>query len=281
MNRLHLTSQAFSNNGMIPSEYTCDGADGNPPLTIRDIPAKSRSFALIVDDPDAPKGTWVHWVVWNIGPDTTDIPANSVPGGALQGTNDFGKRSYGGPCPPSGTHRYFFKLYALDISLALKIGATKVQLEEAMKGHIEGRPRHGPGPLHLQEDHGGTPRFDPRIRGTGRRRDVQPLPPVYSGGRDIQGTVLGNHAVGRGKKRECRNKMPGVPELRTDLLVRGRHVIRDKGLLRRGREARRLSQVPILRYRQAFMPRTGAPPTSRQPTVRTGTGHPGPVLPRR
>ena len=136
MEKLHLTSQAFTHNGMIPPEYTCDGTDGNPPLTFRNVPAKSRSLALIVDDPDAPRGTWVHWVVWNIGHDTTEIPANSVPRGALQGTNDFGKQSYGGPCPPSGMHRYFFKLYALDISLALKTGATKVQLEEAMKGHI-------------------------------------------------------------------------------------------------------------------------------------------------
>jgi hypothetical protein len=136
MNKMDLTCQAFPNNGMIPSEYTCDGADGNPPLSIRNVPEKSRSLALIVDDPDAPRGTWVHWVVWNIGPDTTEIPANSVPGGALQGTNDFGKRNYGGPCPPSGTHRYFFKLYALDNSVALNAGATKAQLEEAMKGHL-------------------------------------------------------------------------------------------------------------------------------------------------
>lgn len=136
MDKLQLASQAFAHNGMIPPEHTCDGTDRNPPLTIRNVPAKSRSLALIVDDPDAPSGTWVHWVVWNIGPGTTEIPANSVPGGALQGTNDFGKQSYGGPCPPSGTHRYFFKLYALDIPLSLKSGATKAQLEEAMKGHI-------------------------------------------------------------------------------------------------------------------------------------------------
>ena len=134
--KLQITSQAFAHDGMIPPEYTCDGADGNPPLTIRNAPEKTRSLALIVDDPDAPRGTWVHWVAWNIGPDTTEIPANSVPKGALQGTNDFGKQGYGGPCPPSGSHRYFFKLYALDISLALKTGATKAQLEEAMKGHI-------------------------------------------------------------------------------------------------------------------------------------------------
>jgi len=136
MNKLLFTSQAFPHNGMVPSEYTCDGANGNPPLTIRNVPAKSRSLALIVDDPDAPRGTWVHWVVWNIGTDTSEIPATSVPRGALQGTNDFGKQGYGGPCPPSGTHRYFFKLYALDISPALNAGATKDQLEGAMKGHI-------------------------------------------------------------------------------------------------------------------------------------------------
>jgi len=136
MDKLQLTSQAFHDNGRIPSEYTCDGANGNPPLSIRNVPANARSFALIVDDPDAPRGTWVHWVLWNMRPDTTEIPATSVPGGALQGTNDFGKQNYGGPCPPSGTHRYFFKLYALDISPPLKPGATKEQLEEAMKGHI-------------------------------------------------------------------------------------------------------------------------------------------------
>lgn len=136
MDKLHFTSQAFPNNGMIPPEYTCDGANVNPPLTIRNVPPKSGSLALIADDPDAPRGTWVHWVVWNMGPDTTEIPANSAPGEALHGTNDFGKQGYGGPCPPSGTHRYFFKLYALDTSPALKPGATKAQLEEAMKGHI-------------------------------------------------------------------------------------------------------------------------------------------------
>lgn len=135
-NGMELSSPAFSHEGMIPSEYTCDGADRNPPLTIRNVPAKTGSLALIVDDPDAPRGTWVHWVVWDIGPGTTEIPSNSVPSGALQGRNDFGKKAYGGPCPPSGTHRYFFKLYALAASPALKPGATKAQLEEAMKGHI-------------------------------------------------------------------------------------------------------------------------------------------------
>ncbi len=139
MSEVSITSPAFSYNGLIPSKHTCDGADVNPPLTIGNIPEKTKSLALIVDDPDAPRGTWVHWVLWNIGPGTKEIPENSVPRGALQGTNDFRKQNYGGPCPPSGTHRYFFKLYALDATLALKAGATKAQLEEAMAGHILGK----------------------------------------------------------------------------------------------------------------------------------------------
>ena len=133
---LALTSPAFEHLGAIPARCTCEGEDLSPALAWTGVPTGTRSLALIVDDPDAPRGTWVHWVLWNMGPDTTEIPATSVPGGALQGTNDFGKQGYGGPCPPSGTHRYFFKLYALDISPALNAGATKAQLEEAMKGHI-------------------------------------------------------------------------------------------------------------------------------------------------
>jgi len=136
MNKLQITSPVFPHNGMIPSKFTCDGADVSPTLSIADIPEKTRSLALIVDDPDAPAGTWVHWVVWNIGAGTKEIPEDSVPQGAIQGKNDFGKQGYGGPCPPSGIHRYFFKLYALDASLALKSGATKAQIEEAMKGHV-------------------------------------------------------------------------------------------------------------------------------------------------
>jgi Raf kinase inhibitor-like YbhB/YbcL family protein len=136
MSKLSIASPKFPHNGMIPSKYTCDGADVSPPLTIGSIPEGTRSLALIVDDPDAPMGTWVHWLVWNIGADTKEIPENSVPRGALQGMNDFRKQAYGGPCPPSGTHRYFFKLYALDTVLALKVGATKARIEEAMKGHV-------------------------------------------------------------------------------------------------------------------------------------------------
>ena len=136
MSELSITSPAFLPNGMIPPKYTCDGADVNPPLSIGNIPEKIRSLALIVDDPDAPVGTWVHWVVWNIVANTREIPENSVPPGALQGTNDFRKQEYGGPCPPSGTHRYFFKLYALDALLSAQEGATKARIEEAMKGHV-------------------------------------------------------------------------------------------------------------------------------------------------
>jgi len=136
MGNLSIESAAFPHNGMIPAAHTCDGADTSPPLSIRNVPAKAKTLALIVDDPDAPGKTWVHWVVWNIGADTAEIPSNTVPAGALQGKNDFGKPAYGGPCPPSGTHRYFFKLYALDAALPLKAGATKAQIEEAMKGRV-------------------------------------------------------------------------------------------------------------------------------------------------
>jgi len=136
VNQLQITIPVFPHNGMIPSKFTCDGANVSPPLSIANIPEETGSIALIVDDPDAPVGTWVHWVVWNIAPGTWEIPENSVPQGAIQGKNDFGNQGYGGPCPPSGTHRYFFKLYALDAPLALMSGATKAQIEEAMKGHI-------------------------------------------------------------------------------------------------------------------------------------------------
>ncbi len=136
MAAFEVTSAAFSHNGTIPAKFTCDGADISPPLTIANVPEGAVSLALIVDDPDAPAGTWVHWVVWAIGAETREIPENSVPPRAVQGTNDFRRPRYGGPCPPSGTHRYFFKLYALDSFPVLKAGATKAQLEEAMKGHI-------------------------------------------------------------------------------------------------------------------------------------------------
>jgi Raf kinase inhibitor-like YbhB/YbcL family protein len=136
MKGLQIISPAFKHNEFIPKKYTCDGEDINPPFRIEDIPSKAKSLSLIVDDPDAPAGTWVHWVVWNINPDTREIKENSVPKGAQQGLNDFRKNDYGGPCPPSGTHRYFFKLYALDTMFNLGSKAKKSDLEEAMKGHI-------------------------------------------------------------------------------------------------------------------------------------------------
>ena len=136
MGTLKLSSPAFRHSDSIPSKYTCDGADVNPPLVIENAPLNAKSLALIVDDPDAPAGNWVHWVVWNIDPTTDEIRENTVPSGALQGINDFRKHDYGGPCPPSGTHRYFFKLYALDMMLSLGPKANKTELERAMKGHI-------------------------------------------------------------------------------------------------------------------------------------------------
>ena len=136
MKGLQLVSPAFKHNELIPKKYTCDGKDINPSLLIENIPAGAKSLALIVDDPDAPVGTWVHWVVWNISPDIREIKEDSVPKGAQQGVNDFRKNDYGGPCPPSGTHRYFFKLYALDKVLNLGSKAKKGDLEGAMKGHI-------------------------------------------------------------------------------------------------------------------------------------------------
>jgi len=136
MNGLQLTSSAFANGGAIPAAYTCDGGDRNPPLAMANVPAGTRSLALIMDDPDAPVGLWVHWVLWNIHPRTSQVGENSVPDGATQGRNSWGRSGYGGPCPPSGTHRYFFKLYALDTILNLGTGTTKADLERAMEGHI-------------------------------------------------------------------------------------------------------------------------------------------------
>lgn len=130
---LQISSPAFEVNQSIPSNYTCEGKDINPPLEISGIPEKARSLALIVDDPDAPVKTWVHWLVWNI-PITHHIKENSVPG--EQGMNDFKRTAWGGPCPPTGTHRYFFKVYALDTLLKLSSRTTKKELEQAMGEHI-------------------------------------------------------------------------------------------------------------------------------------------------
>ena len=136
-----LTSTAFHEGEAIPSRYTCDGEDVSPPITWTSPPAGTKSLALISDDPDAPMGTWVHWVVYNIPPAIQQLP-EAFPAqkersdGTRQGVTDFGRIGYGGPCPPSGTHRYFFTLYALDTILSLPLGATKRALEAAMQGHI-------------------------------------------------------------------------------------------------------------------------------------------------
>ena len=130
---MKVTSPEFKNNGFIPKKFTCQGEDINPGLVIDNIPDETRSIALIVDDPDAPVGTWVHWVVYDI-PVVSRIDEDSIPG--KQGMNDFRTKDYGGPCPPSGTHRYFFKVYALDAELNLEEGITKSDLEEAMQTHI-------------------------------------------------------------------------------------------------------------------------------------------------
>ncbi len=138
---IKVTSPAFKEGGMIPSKYTSDGADISPPLQWEGIPAGTQSIALINDDPDAPMGTWVHWVMWNIPPDKKELPENvphdqKLPDGSCQGITDFRQPGYGGPAPPSGTHRYFFKVYALDTKLDMLTGSTKAQLVKAMEGHI-------------------------------------------------------------------------------------------------------------------------------------------------
>lgn len=130
---LLVESPAFKHNDNIPVEYTCDGRNVNPPLIIRNIPPATKTLAIIVDDPDAPSGTWVHWVVWNIIP-SGHIAENSQPG--EEGMNDFRKTRYMGPCPPGGTHRYFFRVYALDIRLSISPASNKYELEEAMNAHI-------------------------------------------------------------------------------------------------------------------------------------------------
>ncbi|MEM3736837.1 MAG: YbhB/YbcL family Raf kinase inhibitor-like protein [Candidatus Bathyarchaeia archaeon] len=136
-----ITSRAFKNNESIPSQYTCDGKDVSPPLCWSGAPQGTKTYALIVDDPDAPGGTFTHWVIFNIPSSESGLQENvpktgKLPNGAIQGKNDFGRNGYGGPCPPSGTHRYQFHLYALDTQLNLPPGATKQDLQRAMRGHI-------------------------------------------------------------------------------------------------------------------------------------------------
>ena len=139
--KLKIESPAFKDGGLIPSKYTCDGENISPPLRWTNAPIETKTFALITDDPDAPVGDWVHWVIYNIPSGTQELKecASSkklLPKEAIEGMTDFRKTGYGGPCPPSGTHRYFFKLYALDIVLHLPEAATKKQLLDAMQGHI-------------------------------------------------------------------------------------------------------------------------------------------------
>jgi len=138
---LQISSSAFSEDEMIPKKFTCDGPDVSPDLSWSGVPKGTQSLVLVCDDPDAPMGTWVHWVLFNIPGGESGLPTEVPPdatlsNGAKHGTNDFRRLGYGGPCPPGGTHRYFFKLYALDTELNLESGATKAQVEEAMKGHI-------------------------------------------------------------------------------------------------------------------------------------------------
>lgn len=133
---LTIISPDFLSNETIPAKYTCDGADINPPLSFGEIPEKTKSLALIVDDSDAPSGNWNHWIFWNVDPKVTEIAEDSIPSGAVLGTNSFGRLTFGGPCPPKGVHRYFFKLYALDSMLDLAEGAKKESLEKAIEGHI-------------------------------------------------------------------------------------------------------------------------------------------------
>jgi Raf kinase inhibitor-like YbhB/YbcL family protein len=133
--KMKITTSAFQGGGNIPSKFSCDGANTSPPLQISDVPAEAKSLVLIVDDPDAPSGLFTHWAVWNISAQTSSIVEGSTPKG-VQGTNDFGKSGYGGPCPPSGTHRYYFKIFALDRELDLPFGAKRGQLDAAMKGHV-------------------------------------------------------------------------------------------------------------------------------------------------
>jgi Raf kinase inhibitor-like YbhB/YbcL family protein len=138
---IKVTSTALEEGGMIPKKYTCDDRDISPPLAWDDVPDGTKSLALICDDPDAPMGTWVHWVLFDLPGDIRELSENIPPkktfeNGAKHGLNDFREFGYGGPCPPGGTHRYYFKVYALDRETGLEPGTTKAQLLRAMEGHI-------------------------------------------------------------------------------------------------------------------------------------------------
>ena len=138
---LKIISAAFKEGQPIPRSYTCSGVNVSPPLEWSGMPANARTVAIVCEDPDAPSGTWVHWVLYNLPADNIGLVENlpateNLVAGGFQGTNDFQKIGYGGPCPPSGTHRYFFKIYGVDGELPLKAGATKAELEKAMEGHV-------------------------------------------------------------------------------------------------------------------------------------------------
>jgi hypothetical protein len=133
---MKIISSAFEHNTKIPRKYTCDGENVNPPIHFLEVPDDAKSLVLIMDDPDAPAKVWVHWVVYNINPQTSEVKENSIPQDGIEGMTDFGKPGYGGPCPPSGTHRYFLKLYALDTALDIPRNATKQMVEEKMQDHI-------------------------------------------------------------------------------------------------------------------------------------------------
>lgn len=139
MVQMKMTSPAFVDGKPIPSIFSCDGDDINPPLTIEGIPPEAKSLALVMDDPDAPRGLWVHWVLWNIDPSTALIAKGSVPPGAEQGVNSWERKKYGGPCPPSGTHRYYFRLFALKDWLKIPASSTRKDLDRAMQGKILAR----------------------------------------------------------------------------------------------------------------------------------------------
>jgi hypothetical protein len=134
--KMKITSSAFQEGGHIPSKFSREAGNVSPPLRIDGTPENAKSLVLIVDDPDAPVGLFTHWLVWNIDPKTTEIPEKSLPKGAVQGTNDYSNLGYGGPQPPSGTHRYYFKIFALDQTLDLRSGAKRQELEKALNDHI-------------------------------------------------------------------------------------------------------------------------------------------------
>ena len=139
--KISLQSPAFASGGAIPSVHTCDGEDSSPALSWTGVPAGAKSLALLCEDPDAPRGLWVHWVLYDLPASASSLPEavpprESLPGGGTHGKNDFGKLGYGGPCPPGGTHRYFFRLYALDRTLSLPAGASRADVLRAMEGHV-------------------------------------------------------------------------------------------------------------------------------------------------